>query len=222
MIYRVKNHRLFLENQSIFSKAKVKNLASISDSDLRALAKKYQIDTSRISRIEVENSVGPSESKRLEITEKVVISSKDRKSLENDIRKYLTITVFFPKEFWTNEQREIFVSRETEKNKDYREVNDVYREMGVLYEVPPFEETKDIRAEAMMLLDLDEEKWKWLQDQYNFQIEIVKDDENKTVDQKRRYIHRFMVVDKIAETEEEAAQLEEESNKKSKKDETAE
>lgn len=222
MIYRVKNHRLFLENQSIFSKAKVKNLASISDSDLRALAKKYQIDTSRISRIEVENSVGPSESKRLEITEKVVISSKDRKSLENDIRKYLTITVFFPKEFWTNEQREIFVSRETEKNKDYREVNDVYREMGVLYEVPPFEETKDIRAEAMMLLDLDEEKWKWLQDQYNFQIEIVKDAENKTVDQKRRYIHRFMVVDKIAETEEEAAQLEEESNKKSKKDETAE
>lgn len=222
MIYRVKNHRLFLENQSIFSKAKVKNLSSISDSDLRALAKKYQIDTSRISRIEVENSVGPSESKRLEITEKVVISSKDRKSLENDIRKYLTITVFFPKEFWTNEQRDIFVSRETEKNKDYREVNDVYREMGVLYEVPPFEETKDIRAEAMMLLDLDEEKWKWLQDQYNFQIEIVKDAENKTVDQKRRYIHRFMVVDKIAETEEEAAQLEEESSKKSKKDETAE
>jgi len=182
-----------------------------------SLAKKYQIDTSRISKIEVESKVGPVGSQRLEISDRVVIAPKDRRSLENDIRKYLTITVFFPKEFWTPEQRDIFVARETEKNKDYREVNDVYREMGVLFEIPPFEETKDIRAEALMLLELDEEKWKWLQDQFNFEIKIVKNETDRTVDQKKSYVHRFMVVDRIPETEDDEAALQAELDKKNKK-----
>lgn len=217
MIYRVKNHRLFLENQSIFSKAKVKNLSEIPLSDLISLARKYQVDTSRISRVEVADRVGPTNAQRLEISDKVVIAPKDRRTLENDIRRYLTITVFIPKEFWTEEQRAIFISRDTEKNKDYRQVNDIYREMNVLFEVPPFEETKDMRAQAMMLLELDEEKWKFLQDQHNFQIKLVRDEINKTVEQKRDYLHRFMVVDRIPENEQDEIFLKEEADKKAKK-----
>lgn len=208
MKIRVKNNRLALE-------CKVKNLEKATIPTLQKIARKYQLGIDMIEKKE-QRVIKRGEE---EMEEKLTYLRKPKSVLINDIRRYLTITLDIPKEYWTDEQRDFFVSNKIEDLDDARMAVDLKKEAGILYELPPFEDgVSDIQT-LRLLAELTEEQWEYMKDRYNYKIEIVKDPETDLKTKKKHYRHMLMVHEWIPENKEDEERVEEMKPKKAiKKD----
>lgn len=196
MKVRIKNNRLDLEG-------KTPSLSALDDTRLANLAAKYQIGTQRVitKNVEVTRKGRTLEEKRM------TYEKKPRQVLEDEIRRYLTISVNIPKEYWTEAQAYAWESNNVEEMKDISEVNRVKMEAGILHALPPFEEGLDNLATSRLVCDLTEEQWQWVSDYYNFKLDVEKDEEGR-VTRKRNYVARLAVHEWIPETDEDIERLE--------------
>ena len=206
MKVRVKNNRLALEGH-------LKNLEEASDEELRKVAAKYQIGWQTFVEKEV-----PVQSRGItKMRTEQVVQPKSRKQLEDEIRKRLTVTLYVPKEYWTEEQEEAFTSNDLMNEKDINREREVKKAANIMQVIPPYEDVGDKITEAKMLGELTEDQWEYFKDQFNYKIKRVKDDEGKVVDKKKNYVHRLMAVEYIPENEKDQERLDKENEKEEEK-----
>lgn len=186
----IKNNRLALE-------ASVKKLSDLDDTKLAQLAARYQIGSQRV----VKKSVEVTRKGKVVEEERLTYEKKPRSILENEIRRYLSITIDVPKEYWTDDQAYFWQSNSIEEKDDINEINRLKEEMGILAELPPFEEGKDNLSTSRMLCELTEPQWNWISEYYNFRMEYEKDEETKIMSGKRVYIHKLMVHEWVPEND---------------------
>lgn len=192
----IKNNRLALE-------ASVKKLSDLDDMKLAQLAARYQIGSQRV----VKKPVEVLRKGRVLEEERLTYEKKPRAILENEIRKYLSITVDVPKEYWTDDQAYFWQSNSIEEKDDINEINRLKEEMGILAELPPFEEGKDNLSTSRLLCELTESQWNWVSEHTNFKMEYEKDDETKITNAKRTHVHKLMVHEWVPENDEDVEKL---------------
>jgi hypothetical protein len=192
----VKNNRLALE-------ASVKRLSDLDDAKLAQLAARYQIGSQRA----VKKPVEVVRKGRVLEEERLSYERKPRAILENELRKYLSITIDIPKEHWTDDQSYFWQSNNVEEKDDINEINRLKEEMGILAELPPFEEGKDNLSTSRLLCELTEPQWEWVSEHNNFKMEYEKDEETKTRTAKRVHVHKLMVHEWVPEDDSDVERL---------------
>lgn len=205
MKVRIRNNRLALEGH-------VTSLAEASDAKLREIAAKYQIGASRTVPKEV---TMVSHGKTIVRTEQMV-EAKPRKQLEDEIRRTLTITLYVPKEYWTPEQSDAFISNNLLDEKDIIREQEVKKDSKIMQVLMPYEEGVDELTKAKMLGELTEGQWEYFKDVFNKKYTRVKDEDGKTIGKKESYVHRLVVDEFIPENEDERESLKAEAAKKEK------
>lgn len=201
----VANFRLALECQ-------VKNLSEIPESKLRDVAAKYQIGWGRF----VEKQVPVMSRGVMKMQTERIMEPKPRKVLEDEIRKRLTISLIVPKEYWTPEQEDAFMSNGLIDEKDINKEKAVKLEAKIDQDIPPYEQTKDKFAQMKMLAELTEMQWDYFREYYNTKIELKKDEDGRIIGREKRYVHRLRVEEYIPENEEDEVRLKEMNEKKGK------
>lgn len=192
MRVRVRNNRLALE-------VKVENLSEISEQKLREVAAKYQIGWGRF----VEKDVPIMSRGVTRLQRERVMEPKPRKVLEDEIRKYLSITLVTPKEYWTKDQEEAFTSNDLINEKDVNREISIKRDAKIEQVLPPFENTKDKYAEIKLIGDLTGDQWEYFKEYYNTVIDLKKDADGRIIGRDKKYVHRLIAHEYIPETEEE-------------------
>lgn len=197
MRVRVKNNRLSLEGST-------PSFSALDDLRLAQLAGKYQIGTQKV----VKRSVDVSRGGRTVEEERMSYEKKPRAVLGDEIRKYISVTIDIPKEYWTEEQLYAWESNNVEEMKEISEINQIKTEAGILSKLPPFEEGLDNLQTSRLLFEMTESQWEWVSDHYNFKITL---EENKEggVTKKKTYVPRLVVHEWIPENDEDKARLEE-------------
>ena len=206
MKVRIFNNRLALE-------CKVPNLDEAPDSELRRVAAKYQIGWQRFISKDIEViSRGRTVKRKQESLE-----PKSRRQIIDEIRNYLTIKFFIPREYWTADQEEAFNANDLINEKDILREQDIKKKAGIYVILPPLEKVKDDLKEAEMYVDLTEDQWEFLKSVFNKKYTRIKDDNGRTIKKKESYVHRLMARNYIPETKEEEKKIEEEKEKKEAK-----
>lgn len=196
MKVKVKNNRLILE-------CKVDNLSTIPETKLRDIAAKYQIGWGRFVEKEfpvMVRGVAKTQKER-------VMEPKPRRMLEDEIRKYLSINLIIPKEYWTQEQEDAFMSNNLAEEKDITRENAIKEQAGISQTLPPYEKTTDKFAENKMFGILTEGQWEYFKTYYNSKVEFKKDEDGRIIGRETKYVHRLIADEMIPETQEEEESL---------------
>ncbi len=191
MKIRIKNNRLFLECQ-------VKNLNDIPEQKLREVAAKYQIGWSKLSPVDIATNMDGT----ARISREQIVAAKPRKMLEDEIRKYLSISLIVPKEYWTEEQQNAFMTNSLSEEKDIQREVEIKKSVKIQQDLPPYEETKDKYKEVMMFAELNETQWDYFKQYYNSKINLKKDEEGRTIGKEIKNVNRLMVEEYLPENDE--------------------
>jgi hypothetical protein len=192
----IKNNRLALEH-------KADSFADLSDSELEKVARQYQIGTQRVLKKPVEVT----RKGRVVQEERLTYEKKPRAVLEDEIKRYISITVDIPKELWTEKQSYIWESNNVSEMNDVNDANRYKEEAGILKVLPPFEDNGDSFGTMKMLHELTESQWEWVKNYYNYNIELKKDEETGVKTKERVYVHRLMVHEWVPENDKDVERL---------------
>ncbi len=155
----IKNNRLGLEG--------VTKLQDVADTTLKQLAEKYYIgDKVGIERDVIENGKS---------IKRLVFEPKPRKVLEAEVKRVLSITIDLPRDLWNEEQTFTWESEGVENLKDITEINIIKERMGILYDLPPYEERLDKFSESKVLFSVTLPQYEYLNNFYNYTYAYNKD-----------------------------------------------
>jgi hypothetical protein len=141
------------------------------------------------------------------------IVDKPLQVIRDEIIKDLTVHIKIPKEFWTEEQRDVWERYSVVDIEDITREREILEDANIWIELPPFSDDPPTRRyESLMLAEVNDTAWEYINQKYNVYILNNNEGTDEPADWTERKKTTIAIVEEIPETADEKARAAKEAN----------